>query len=102
MAVKAEVRSLTGLRGLAALAVALYHVNPELNTAPFIGRFVGEGYLAVHVFFVLSGFVLALNYADGFAPGWSRDRHSPFCCAASRGFIRSISSCLWPLRLPAA
>lgn len=78
MAVKAEVRSLTGLRGLAALAVALYHVNPELNTAPFIGRFVGKGYLAVDVFFVLSGFVLALNYADGFAAGWSRERHLAF------------------------
>jgi len=59
------------LRGTAALLVALYHINPDLIAPTGAGRFVGKGYLWVDLFFVLSGFLLAMNYADRFAGGWS-------------------------------
>ena len=69
---KIEARALTGLRGIAATIVAIYHVNPELSkTTTFaIGNIVDRGYLWVDLFFVLSGFVLALNYGHRFAEGW--------------------------------
>lgn len=49
---------LDGLRGIAALLVAAYHIG--LKT----GLVVPQGYLAVDLFFALSGFVIALSYAD--------------------------------------
>src|SRR5260370_1230244 len=52
---RAEVKALTGLRGVAALLVALYHVNPNLIAPTAAGRFVGKGYLWVDLFFVLGG-----------------------------------------------
>jgi peptidoglycan/LPS O-acetylase OafA/YrhL len=68
---RTEIRALTGLRGVAALLVALYHINPNLIAPTAAGRFVGKGYLWVDLFFVLSGFLLAMNYAHRFAGGWS-------------------------------
>lgn len=53
--------TLDGMRGLAALAVALYHWG--LVTSPV----APAGYLAVDFFFVLSGFVIALTYTDRLA-----------------------------------
>ena len=57
--------ALDGLRGLAAIAVALFHLDPEL---------VPSGYLAVDFFFVLSGFILTVVYEGQFAGGltWRR------------------------------
>lgn len=52
--------TLDGLRGLAAIAVALYHYDRPL---------MPHGYLAVDFFFVLSGFVLLEAYRDRFAAG---------------------------------
>lgn len=68
---RAEVRALTGLRGIAALMVAVYHIDPELRSLGAFGRAIGRGYLWVDLFFVLSGFVLALNYGARFERGWS-------------------------------
>ena len=68
---RAEVRALTGLRGVAALMVAVYHIDPELRAYGAFGRAIGRGYLWVDLFFVLSGFVLALNYGARFQSGWS-------------------------------
>lgn len=66
---KTDIPALTGLRGIAALWVLLYHAmillkttNPAL-VAP-LKLLLGAGYLGVDIFFVLSGFVLAYNYAD--------------------------------------
>ncbi len=51
--------ALDGLRGLAALSVAVYHLGltNRVNLAP-------NAYLAVEFFFALSGFVLARAYAE--------------------------------------
>ena len=59
--------ALTGLRFLAALHVVLFHFGKTLVAATPEGvrHWVGAGYSAVGVFFVLSGFVLAWNYLDG-------------------------------------
>ncbi len=64
-----EIRSLTGLRGIAAIWVVLYHylLPPTPNGAA--SRFLTHGYLAVDLFFALSGFVMALNYSSMFVHG---------------------------------
>jgi peptidoglycan/LPS O-acetylase OafA/YrhL len=54
--------SLDGLRGIAAIAVVLFHVS--------LGYMPG-GYLAVDFFFCLSGFVIALAFGKRFADGLS-------------------------------
>ncbi|HYN93450.1 MAG TPA: acyltransferase [Pilimelia sp.] len=56
--------ALTGIRFLAALAVFLHHLpRPGWAPAP-LATFMASGYNGVTVFFVLSGFVICLNYAD--------------------------------------
>lgn len=65
----ADLAALTGVRGIAAWAVVLYHVRLSLLTimpAPVIAV-LAKGYLAVDLFFVLSGFVIWLNYAQPIA-----------------------------------
>jgi peptidoglycan/LPS O-acetylase OafA/YrhL len=68
-----DLRPLTGVRGVAALFVMLYHLSTMLTAeqkiAP-VGLFT-RGYLAVDLFFVLSGFVLCYNYEGNFAGGIS-------------------------------
>ena len=60
---KDEIRSLTGLRGVAALLVVLYHA---FHRGTPYGAVLERGYLSVDLFFVLSGFVMALNYGNLF------------------------------------
>ncbi len=64
-----ELPSLTPLRGIAALWVVLYHYTfqcfPSLNSAPYT-HLVQKGYLAVDMFFLLSGFVLTHVYHEAF------------------------------------
>ncbi len=66
-----EVRSLTGLRGLAAFFVVLYHFtrfdNVVVGPALSGSQFLSHGYLSVDLFFVLSGFIMALTYYDMFS-----------------------------------
>lgn len=52
--------TLDGMRGIAALAVALFHFN--ISQAP-------HGYVAVDFFFALSGFVLATSYLPRWQAG---------------------------------
>jgi peptidoglycan/LPS O-acetylase OafA/YrhL len=57
--------TLDGLRGLAAIAIVLWHADD------FFGRAVPEAYLAVDFFFALSGFVLAHAYEERLRKGMS-------------------------------
>lgn len=60
-----QLPALTGLRGIAAWLVVLYHLRlslTDLLPAPVIAV-LAKGYLAVDLFFMLSGFVLWYNYA---------------------------------------
>jgi len=54
------IKSLEGLRGIAALIVALYHL--KIGTEYF--SVIRNGYLFVDLFFVLSGFVICAAYAN--------------------------------------
>ena len=89
---RAGLPGLTGARGIAAWFVVLYHVRPGLSASAspeFIGL-LGKGYLAVDFFFMLSGFVLWLNYADKLrAAGLS----------AAPGFLARRIARIWPLHL---
>ncbi len=82
-----EIRSLTGLRGVAACYVMLYHYCRPAST----GLLLKHGYLAVDLFFVLSGFVIALTYADTF--------HAGIRWPAYRDFLYKRLSRIYPLYL---
>ena len=56
--------TLNGVRGLAAVAVALYHMHSLFKV-----QFVQSGYLAVDLFFVLSGVVIAHAYGARLSSG---------------------------------
>ncbi len=58
--------ALTGLRIFAALAVYASHIGPPASSPLAMQSFFEAGYSGVTVFFVLSGFVLALNYFEDF------------------------------------
>jgi peptidoglycan/LPS O-acetylase OafA/YrhL len=69
---KRQLPSLTALRGIAALWVVLYHYSvqlfPTLDVTPYT-HLVGKGYLAVDMFFMLSGFVMTHVYHQVFSKG---------------------------------
>ena len=86
----AENRALTGLRGCAALLVCVHHLVLHIGAPPSPAQaFALRGYLMVDLFFVLSGFVMALAYEGWFAgptdPAtyvrflWRRFRWRCFC-----------------------
>ena len=58
--------ALTGIRGFAAWYVVVYHLRLTLvgHLPAWAMAAAGKGYLAVDLFFILSGFVLWYNYAD--------------------------------------
>src|SRR5260221_10537568 len=58
--------SLDMVRGLAALVVLIYHVDFMFGLRHWL---LHGGYLAVDLFFVLSGFVLSFTYGRGIADG---------------------------------
>src|SRR2546423_13953147 len=66
--------ALTVMRGLAAWWVVLYHFRDEVPKVLFgdtLYSVISHGDLAVDFFFELSGFVIALRYADQFSrPNW--------------------------------
>ena len=62
-----EIRSLTGLRGAAALYVVFHHLlSGRDSTGAFVQKFVSKGYVSVDVFFILSGLVMAMTYRGMF------------------------------------
>lgn len=68
-----QIDALTSLRGLAAWWVVIFHCRSAL--APHLSdtalSFAAHGNLAVDMFFVLSGFVMYLNYAPRLEGTWS-------------------------------
>lgn len=61
-----EVRALTGVRGAGALLVVIYHYGMiRLDHVHDVWS-VPHGYLAVDLFFILSGYVIAQGYKDAF------------------------------------
>ena len=83
-----ELRPLTSIRGLFAWAVVLYHVRLAcIGWMPLpVVHVLAKGYLAVDVFFLLSGFVIWLNYGERL-----RGRR-----AAADFLVRRIAR-IWPL-----
>jgi peptidoglycan/LPS O-acetylase OafA/YrhL len=73
-----HLQPLTGLRIVLALwVVTFHHIAPDSFLGPYTGylprpifSLIATGYAAVGAFFVLSGFILALNYP--LAEEWSR------------------------------
>ncbi len=72
--------TLDALRGVAALAVMLFHAGPK---SPL---YLAHGYMAVDLFFALSGFVLASAYQARLRNG-----------LALGGFARARLVRIWPL-----
>src|SRR3954454_8569619 len=62
------ITPLTSIRGIAAWWVVVYHFREALpgGVPTAFVAFASQGYLAVDLFFVLSGFVIAFNYFDDF------------------------------------
>ena len=60
---KQHFEILDGLRGVAALAVVLFHFM-EMAISDYSQNFIAHGFLAVDFFFCLSGFVIAYAYDD--------------------------------------
>lgn len=63
-----DIKALTALRGIAAWWVVLYHfreIAPGIQR-PILANIADHGYLAVDLFFIMSGFVIALNYGHKF------------------------------------
>lgn len=71
-----RIDSLTGLRGIACVAVVLEHYSEHHTQVSWPGCFIGIGDHAVSVFFVLSGALMALTYVQCDAMRWPECRSS--------------------------
>ena len=87
----AELRALTGMRGVAAWFVVLYHIRLSIAGLPsfWVGVFA-KGYLAVDFFFLLSGFVIWLSWSERLRSGGS---------SAVPAFLWRRLARIWPLHL---
>ncbi len=78
-----RIPSLDGLRGVAAIAVMLFHFNvfflPQARLSAIL-PLLNRGYLAVDLFFLLSGFVMTHVYGRALASNW-RAHWAPFALA---------------------
>lgn len=63
-----EIIALTSLRGIAAMAVVMQHfsVTAQEHSVTSIPSLVPHGYLAVDLFFMLSGFIMSYTYLASF------------------------------------
>jgi len=67
--VKRRYYTLDGLRGVGALLVVLHHFSPDFSVPSAV-----RGYLAVDLFFCLSGFVLTRGYGGKLSNGMTLER----------------------------
>lgn len=74
---ESRLRTIDGLRGIAAMWVVLYHLQGAMSLTfenwvhPYIQWFLWEGYLGVDIFFVLSGFVIPFSIRNAdLTPGF--------------------------------
>ncbi|MGZ3306483.1 MAG: acyltransferase family protein [Asticcacaulis sp.] len=88
-AARSEIKALTGLRGIAALYVVFFHIDGHYHMPQLIRPFVRHGYMAVDLFFILSGFVMAMTYAGLFENG--------FCFKSFRQFLLLRLARIYPL-----
>lgn len=88
-----EIVPLTSLRGIAAMAVIAMHFSATMadHASRNFPSLAPSGQLAVDVFFVLSGFIMAYTYLPSFEaePGW----------AAYRKFLRKRAARILPLNI---
>ena len=90
-----QLPSLTPLRGVVALWVVLYHYCgtaqflPNLDVTPH-SYLISKGYLAVDMFFILSGLVMAHVYRRAFSEGVGEHY---------RGFLVARIAQLYPLHI---
>jgi peptidoglycan/LPS O-acetylase OafA/YrhL len=73
-----EIRALTGARGVAAVWVMVYHAEAFRQPWSHLRIFIDNGYIAVDLFFILSGYVIALNYGSLFARKFDRPAFGRF------------------------
>ncbi len=104
MAKPAQIPALTSIRGIAAWWVVVYHFRDQL--APHVPEAVAvvaaRGFLAVDLFFVLSGFVIALNYGAAFDRlSWSEVRRF-LVARLARIYPLHLTMCLLFLANPLA
>ncbi len=66
---KKHFEVLDGLRGVAAFCILIFHLLEAVNLANPITNIINHGHLAVDIFFMLSGFVMAYAYDSRFESG---------------------------------
>lgn len=68
-----KLNQLAGLRGICAWWVVFFHSLGLMSNVPApLASFLSQGYLAVDLFFLLSGFVIFLNYHAALAKNFPR------------------------------
>ncbi|MEI9928061.1 MAG: acyltransferase [Sphingomonas sp.] len=89
MSGRSELKALTGARGVVAWVVVLFHMRSMILGVGAPGP-LSYGYLGVDFFFVLSGFVIWLTYAD---------RLQAEGLAGIPEFLKRRIARIWPLHL---
>ncbi|UZK66096.1 acyltransferase family protein [Sphingomonas sp. M1-B02] len=86
-----ELRALTSVRGIAAWFVVLFHIRQSIAGLPDPAlAILAKGNLAVDFFFLLSGFVIWMSYADRLRAGG---------VATVPLFLKRRIARIWPLHL---
>jgi peptidoglycan/LPS O-acetylase OafA/YrhL len=91
-----QIRSLTSLRGIAALIIVIHHFAyyalPQLGVVfSAYSYFFKNGYLCVDLFFILSGFIMTHVYLDRFSMGVSKSNYWQY--------LRARFARIYPLHL---